>query len=80
MENKQRPFINASEIGTYSFCPRAWGLEKRGYRSGNRKAMDDGTEFHRQIGRRETLIRDLKILAAIAVMILILLILRELIG
>ena len=77
-ENKNNLLINASEIGTYCFCPRAWVLEQRGYRSVNRKALDEGAEFHRKYGRRERLIRDLKILTAILILFLLVLLLRML--
>ena len=79
MQEKKKPVISASEIGAYCFCPRAWGLEKRGYRSANRKALDDGTEFHREYGKRETLIRDLKIITVFIILLLLLLLLRNLI-
>ena len=78
-ETKDKKLINASEIGTYCFCPRAWALEKRGYRSANRTALDEGSEFHRGYGRRERLIRNLKILTAILILILFAMLLRTLI-
>ena len=75
MANKQQ-IINASEIGTYTFCPRAWALEKRGYRSSNHAAMTEGTKFHQKIGKREQLIHDLKVLNVFVMLILLALILR----
>ena len=69
MANNPKPVINASEIGTYCFCARAWALEKRGYRSANRQALIEGTEFHRSFGRREMLISVLKVLTAVLILI-----------
>lgn len=77
MKKQQLKMIHASEIGVYAFCSRAWALEKRGFHSANRNGMDAGTEFHRAFGRREHLIRDLKILMLIVLFILVLLILRQ---
>ena len=59
--------ITASEIGTYTFCPRAWALGKRGYPSDNRQAMNEGTAFHQAFGIRTRLIRLAQVLL-IAVM------------
>lgn len=59
--NKKRT-ISASEVGTYAFCPRAWGLEQLGYHSANQREMVRGTAFHRSFGRREILMRTLTIL------------------
>ena len=76
MANNLKPVINASEIGTYCFCPRAWALEKRGYRSANRQALDEGTEFHRSFSRREILIRTLKIFTAVLIVIFLAILIR----
>lgn len=79
MRKSGQKTIDASEIGYYAFCPRAWALKKRGYKSTNRAALDAGSEFHRKFGRRERLIRDLKVLTAILLFIMLLLILRSVI-
>ncbi len=44
--------LTASDIGLYSFCPRAWTLKQLGYKSGNLERMEAGVEFHDEYGRR----------------------------
>jgi hypothetical protein len=47
-----REVIRASEIGQYAFCARAWWFARvKGYRSGNRAEMEQGTRQHRAHGR-----------------------------
>lgn len=46
------PIIRASEIGSYLYCRRAWWYRKQGVESENRAEMAQGTELHRQHGRR----------------------------
>lgn len=58
----QKHTITASEIGTYVFCPRARALQKRGYRSENRQAMQEGSDHHRNFGVRDRAVRILQVL------------------
>ncbi len=46
------PVIRASEIGSYLYCRRAWWYRKQGVESQNQAEMAQGTELHRQHGRR----------------------------
>ena len=52
--------LNASDIGLYSFCPRAWTLKQLGYKSGNLERMEAGTEYHDEFGRRLKLNRTVR--------------------
>ena len=74
----KKKIIQASEIGTYVFCPRAWGLEQLGYRSQNRQAMEAGTHYHHAIGQRERLTRLLTVLLIIVLLCLLTLLIRHL--
>ena len=58
----QKNTITASEIGTYVFCPRAQALQKLGYRSENRQALQEGSDYHRDFGVRERAVRVLQVL------------------
>jgi hypothetical protein len=44
--------INASDLGAYLYCRRAWWYRKQGIESGNQDAMAAGTEHHTQHGRK----------------------------
>lgn len=46
------PVIRASEIGAYLYCRRAWWYRKQGIQSENQAEMANGTELHRQHGRK----------------------------
>lgn len=46
------PVIRASEIGSYLYCHRAWWYRKQGIESENQTEMAQGTELHRQHGRK----------------------------
>lgn len=48
-----KKLISASEIGFYTFCPRAWALQQLDYESDNQWEMEAGKEFHRIIGEQE---------------------------
>ena len=48
-----KKFINASDIGIYTFCPRAWALQQLDYESDNQWQMEAGKEFHRIVGEQE---------------------------
>ena len=51
-DDGQRPIINASEIGRYAFCARAWWLHRvLGYAPRNVEALDRGTRRHEEHGR-----------------------------
>jgi hypothetical protein len=43
--------IRASEIGTYSYCARAWWYYTQGLHSENQVEMDIGSEYHQHHGR-----------------------------
>lgn len=48
MKNNQ--MISASEIGLYSFCPRALEYQQEGIPSQNTAAMKAGEAYHEKIG------------------------------
>ena len=44
--------VRASEIGQYSYCARAWWLNRvKGYQPTNQAALDSGTALHLSHGR-----------------------------
>ena len=45
--------ISASEIGTYTFCPRAWALEQLEYEPDNQYEMEAGKQIHKEFGEKE---------------------------
>jgi CRISPR/Cas system-associated exonuclease Cas4 (RecB family) len=47
-----RKTIRASDIGAYLYCRRAWWYRLQGYASENKAALDQGTRFHDEHGRR----------------------------
>ncbi|MBQ4511567.1 MAG: hypothetical protein II969_01140 [Anaerolineaceae bacterium] len=49
----EKRYITASEIGLYTFCPRAWALKQLDCESDAHWEMEKGKEFHEQIGQRE---------------------------
>ncbi len=69
--------LTASEIQAYAYCPRAWAYGKLGYLSGNRRKMEEGSEFHRSFGTRDRLRRVLLGLIIIAMLILLFFIIRR---
>jgi hypothetical protein len=50
-------YVNASEIGTYVFCAKAWQLSQIGAPSQNTAEQEEGIEWHaahsEQVGRVE---------------------------
>jgi hypothetical protein len=48
-------YVNASEIGTYVFCVKAWKLSQIGAPSQNTAEQEEGSEWHAahsaQVGR-----------------------------
>ena len=44
--------INASDLGTYLYCQRAWWYRQQGVESGNQKALAGGTQLHSTHGRK----------------------------
>ena len=48
-----KKFINASDIGVYTFCPRAWALKQLDYEADNQWEMEAGKEFHQIVGEQE---------------------------
>ena len=52
MKERPPPVIQASEIGLYTFCHRAWWLQRtRGYRPLNQEALAEGSRAHARHGR-----------------------------
>ncbi len=84
MENGDRftdRIIRASEVGQYTFCPRAWWLGAvEGLPSAHREEMDAGEFAHRQHGRRVrsavVLTRLAYLLLALAVLAIVLALMR----
>ena len=44
--------INASDLGAYLYCQRAWWYRKEEVESGNQEAMAAGTRHHTLHGRK----------------------------
>jgi hypothetical protein len=44
--------INASDLGAYLYCQRAWWYRKKGIKSSNQDAMAAGSEHHTLHGRK----------------------------
>ena len=42
----EKRYITASEIGLYTFCPRAWALKQLDCESDAHWEMEKGKEFH----------------------------------
>jgi len=49
----EKQYITASDIGLYTFCPRAWALKQLDYESDRKWEMEKGIEFHEKTGERE---------------------------
>jgi hypothetical protein len=54
--------INASDLGTFLYCRRAWWYRKQGMESANQGAMDAGTAYHSDHGRQVFAARFLRFL------------------
>jgi hypothetical protein len=78
------PIINASEIGRYAFCARAWWLHRAlGYTPRNLAALERGVRGHENHGRRVlaaqrqmAIVRWLLLAALATAILLVLLLLR----
>jgi hypothetical protein len=78
------PIINASEIGRYAYCARAWWLHRAlGYAPHNTAALERGTRRHEEHGRtviaaqqQMIVVRWLLLAALVTAIVLILLFLR----
>jgi hypothetical protein len=72
--------VSASELGAYLYCKRAWSYQKRGLASQNQVALESGSAYHRQHGRKVRLAALLKAAAflffLLAAGVLIFLVLR----
>src|SRR5215207_8674146 len=71
-------FLSASAIASYTFCPQAWSLQRRGTRRspGATALLATGTRNHQHIGRRTDRLRaaDMSqrlLLALIALLVLV---------
>jgi hypothetical protein len=49
---RPRSTLQASEIGTYVFCQRAWWFQRQGVGQGSTAAAESGLAWHRRHGRR----------------------------
>ena len=43
--------VRASELGSFSYCQRAWWYQQQGMPSENQGAMDAGSHEHREYNR-----------------------------
>jgi len=63
MKNKtSQKIITASELGTYVYCARAWWYRNQNAPNENLPAMNEGTRFHRKMGRRLSAMRIARII------------------
>lgn len=56
---RRKKYISASEIGDYTFCPRAWALKKLDYESDNKYELEAGKKYHIEVGKME-LVREIE--------------------
>lgn len=56
------PVLSASEIGSYTFCPEAWHLQRRGVsrNAAGSRNVEQGTLAHQNIGSRADRVRGLE--------------------
>ncbi len=81
---KKRAVINASGIGQFVYCNRAWHYARQGVRPRNPEALEAGTAYHEEHARGVRLARTLiKIAVGMALLggfVLILSVIRALLG
>jgi len=68
------PIIRSSDIGNYLYCRRAWWYQRQGIESLNQAELADGTDLHRQHGRKvmaAALLQMLAILFLLAALVLL---------
>lgn len=73
---KIKETLNASDVGLYTFCPKAWDFRRQGYAPCNREALIRGAQYHEAVGRRlrfSQVIQAVLIVLIIAVILLLLL-------
>lgn len=66
--NNEAPVINASDIGRYVFCRRAWWYDQQGYTPANQGELRRGRRLHVSY---DLLVRGVQALGVIAVLLLI---------
>jgi hypothetical protein len=78
------PFLTASEIGEYAFCPQAWYLRRRKVRPSSIAAerLNSGIRAHQEIGRMTDDVRGRRrihrLLLLVAIGLFVLLVLQSL--
>jgi hypothetical protein len=61
MKPAREPYLSASEIGAFVYCPEAWYMQRIGAErsAAGELRLGAGTRAHQQIGRRTDRLRDL---------------------
>ena len=61
MKPARGPYLSASEIGAFVYCPQAWYLQRIGAErsAAGELRLGAGTRAHQQIGRQTDRLRDL---------------------
>ena len=61
MKPAREPYLSASEIGAFVYCPEAWYLQRIGAERSapGELRLGAGTRAHQQIGRQTDRLRDL---------------------
>ena len=70
MDSKET--ISASDVGLYTYCPKAWQLKRQGYASSNRESLIRGSQYHESFGRR---LHFFQLLQAILIVLIVLVVL-----
>jgi len=65
--------IRASELGTYTYCKRAWWYQKQGYSPDNQNELAAGTKIHFQHTRLVMVSGCVRVLAYVTIIIAIVL-------